>query len=489
MTPRHESREPGDAREPRVLGEPRDLKGPIGSGGCGDSGDSGGPSGTHGPEGPDDDAPEMDEQTPRDPHDAQPDEAMPSGLRPGKARPDEAQSAEAQSDGARPDEARPDEATAREESTAPKSEQPAPARALSATPATPAAPAAPAAPATHDVTPDGAVTDLDDLTSDEAALRALMHQAVDGLHASPDALEHLRRAVPLRRQRRRQAMLGAAAAVLLVCVSVPAVLRVADRTHHTAAAPVGVGSSYTVVPGTGGHHKGGSVNPSGSVTHAPGSSPTPSDEPTGPSSPPSTTGSTVPDCSSSQLGQGASAADSPDADGRVYGWFRVSNVSATSCTVPSAGVVRAVAHGSAEQAAIQVVSHTQGDPASGLPAAMSGTPIVLGPGQDYEVAFAWVPTGSAAGCVATSTPPTSSTPTPTTTSTQGSDQGTGTGSSSGSALPADGVPPTSSPPSVTLDHTPAAGAPLVVGPVIQGACAGTVYTTPPIAEPSGGVVP
>ncbi|MEW1865239.1 hypothetical protein AB0399_33480 [Streptomyces sp. NPDC088194] len=462
-----------------------------------------GPTGTHGPEGPDD-APEMDEQTPRAPHDphepheppqdetrdeasAQQEPPTPAEpASPGAADADDSGSAasgsadaDADAAGVADDSGSADAGSTDAGSTNAGADEPtAPVRAVSGH-ADPVG-----EPIMHDVTPLSGATDLDDLTSDEASLRALMHQAVDGLHASPDALEHLRRAVPLRRQRRRQAVLGAVAAVILVGLAVPAVVRVAGRSGHTTAAQVGVGSSYTVTPDAGGHRKGDAADPSGKATHRPDKDRPPAGTPTGPRSTPSGSGAPAPDCSSAQLGQGLSEADTPDADGRVYGWFRVANVSGTPCTVPSGGVIRAVAHGSAEQAAIQVVGHTQGDPATGLPAVMAETPIVLGPGQDYEVAFAWVPTSGTTGCVATTTPPTSSTPTPSSTGSDGSDQGTDSGSdsSSGNVQPAGGVPPTSAPASVTLDHTPAAGAPVVAGPVIQGACAGTVYTTPPIAE-------
>ncbi|WP_435178484.1 hypothetical protein [Actinacidiphila sp. bgisy145] len=448
----------------------RNPEGPTGPTG------PGGSRGTHGPEGPDD-ALEMDEQTPRDPHDAQPDDATVQQKPADPVTPaGSAASAGSAGSAAEPAPTAPDaggDSATAATSVFAASEDTANVRSLTAALFTP------------DVTPGGADGEggLDDgLTADEAALRVLMHRAVDGLHASPDALEHLRRAVPMRRQRRRQAILGAAAAALLVCVAVPAVLRVAHRTGHTAAAPVGVGSSYSLAPGTDGHHKGGQADPSDKATHSPDGTRTPSGRSTGHHTTPPVTGAAVPDCSSTQLGQGVSEAGSPDADGRVYGWFRVSNVSASSCTVPSPGVIRAVAHGSADQAAIQVVGHTVGDPASGLPATMSESPIVLLPGQGYEVAFAWVPTTGTGGCTAATTSPTTSTATPTATGTQSSDQGTGSGSSGGSVQSADGASPTTAPASVTLDHTPAAGAPVVTGPVIQGACAGTVYTTAAIAE-------
>ncbi|SEG95183.1 hypothetical protein SAMN05216223_13250 [Actinacidiphila yanglinensis] len=414
-----------------------------------------GPNGTHGPEAPDD-APGMDEQTPND---AQHDEAPAPESAPA------------------PDEATPPRETAPRE-TAPHEAAP------SSEAATPA-PAASDDDSTDDVTPGGLGTAaLGDLTADEASLRALMHDAVNGLHASPDALERLRRGVPLRRQRRRQAMLGAAAAVLLVGLAVPAVVRAAGSADHTTAAPVGSGSSYTVTSDPGAHRTDGAANPSGAATSAPDSSSKhSSDAPVGPPSSPSDSGAPAPDCSSAQLGKGASQAGSPDTGGRVYGWFRVSNVSDAPCTVPSGGIVQAVAHGSAEQSAIQVVGHTQGDPASDLPTDVSDGPIVLLPGQDYEVAFAWVPAAAGTdGCAATTPPPASSSPTPTATDTSGTDTGAEADGSGGEAQPPAGDPPSAPPPTVTLDHTPAAGAPVVAGPVLQDACAGTVYTTPAMAD-------
>jgi hypothetical protein len=280
-------------------------------------------------------------------------------------------------------------------------------------------------------------------------------------------------------------MFGAAAAVVLVGLGVPTVLRATSTSGAAGASPVGAGSAYSATPEAGGHSKGGAADPSGRATYTSGDSARqPADAPTGPAATPSGTRPPAPDCSGAQLGQGASQADTPDAGGRVYGWFRVSNVSDAPCTVPSGGVVRAVAHGSAEQGAIQVVGHTQGDPASGLPTDLSAAPIVLAPGQDYEVAFAWVPTGTAGtdGCASTTPVPATSTPTPSATDTSGPAEGEDSGGSDNGAQPPAGDPTPDPPSSVTLDHTPAAGAPVVSGPVIKGACAGTVYTTPPMPE-------
>jgi len=230
-------------------------------------------------------------------------------------------------------------------------------------------------------------------------------------------------------------------------------------------------------------------------------SPAPGDVPTSqspaasagsdPANPPVTLSGTsvaAPDCAGSQLGQGTSQADAPDSDGRVYGWFRVANVSDSACTVPNGGVVQAAAQGAADASRIQVVDHTAGDAATALPTASATVPVVLYPGDDYEVEFAWVPATDAGsgGCPVTPTAsPTTATPTesPTdspTTTTGGTDS-SGTGNTASTQLGND-APASSDPGSIALSHTPAAGAPVVTGPVIEGACAGTVYTTPAIAE-------
>jgi hypothetical protein len=337
-------------------------------------------------------------------------------------------------------------------------------------------------------------------TADEAALRALMHSAVQGLHASPDALEHLRRAIPARRQRRRQAMVGVAAALLLVGAAVPALIRAAGTTDGSSATAASVSDSRTDAPDATGHTLPGSGPdaPAGHVPPVPGGGPTPRSSTAGqtPTTVPSTvtgTGLPAPDCSSAQLGQGSSSLGTPDADGRVYGWFRVANVSDAACTVPSGGVVQAVAQGGADASRIQVVDHTSGDAATGLPAPGSAGPLVLDPGQDYEVAFAWVPdTPGPGGCPTPTTPTATPTETPTATgsTTSGTDAGggnpdAGSGAAVNDASSSGGdTSATPAPASIALNHTPAAGAPVVDGPVIQGACAGTVYTTAPLPAPT-----
>jgi hypothetical protein len=332
-------------------------------------------------------------------------------------------------------------------------------------------------------------------TADEAALRLLMQDAVSGLQPAPDALDHLRRAVPARRQRRRQAMVGAAAVVLLAGMAIPALLRATGATGTADTAATGLASAHTGAPDEDGHTSAwgdsgvstGEPPPGrpGDVPTTPPLTPGPGTDPANP--PVSTSGTlvAVPDCSSTHLGQGTSQAETPDSNGQVYGWFRVTNVSDLACAVPNAGVVQAFAQGAADPSKIQVVDHTDGDAATGLPAATAG-PVVLNPGDDYEVAFAFVPVSDGnSGCPVTPTP-TPTTPTPTDSPTEspattgGSDSGT-SGNSASTQLGND-APASPDPGSITLSHTPAAGAPVVDGPVIQGACAGTVYTTTAIPE-------
>ncbi|MGW4705839.1 hypothetical protein ACWEP1_36530, partial [Streptomyces sp. NPDC004285] len=62
---------------------------------------------------------------------------------------------------------------------------------------------------------------------DELALRRLFQDAVGDLEPSLGSLEHLRRAVPARRARKRQAIVGAAAAAVLIGTAVPAFVHVA----------------------------------------------------------------------------------------------------------------------------------------------------------------------------------------------------------------------------------------------------------------------
>lgn len=335
---------------------------------------------------------------------------------------------------------------------------------------------------------------------DEEALRALFHEAVRDLRPAPDTLEHLRRAVPARRLHRRQAMAGSVAALLLVGAAVPALVHAAGAAGGPTAAPAGPGGTRTPQPdddgradawGTSGDagkdRSGQDQGSSGRQTSASGGDGSSAGAATSPSLPPDA----APPCSAVQLGKGSSSAV-PDPDGHVHGWFRVSNVSTSACTVPPGpATVNVLARGAADPALIRVVDHTTGDAAPELPPpADTDQPLVLAPGQTYEVAFAWVPADTGpGGCPPPSSPPASPTATPTPTDTAGA-AAANAGSTPAAELDASadggqsaGTPTgTTAPPAIVLSHTPAAGAPVVTGPTLQDACAGTVYTTAPIVE-------
>lgn len=359
---------------------------------------------------------------------------------------------------------------------------------------------------------------------DEEAVRRLMRGAVGGLEPSDGALDHLRRAVPVRRTRRRQALGGAVAAAVLLGVGLPAVLHVADEIGSTGPGdrPANAASSRhhsegTVEdrqPGDGddppgdrsrdgsaarGDHRG---EPSGDGSRARGSEAPQSPGRTGTTARPepgATLGAVAPVCSRTQLGGGSGTVGAADAAGRVYGAFRIVNVSHAVCAVTGPGALVAQPRiGTAGNARISVVDHTSGDPAAGLPdPRREPEKVVLRPGQAYEVKFAWVPAGDGTsgactrGTGSSPTPGTSSSPsTPATTASRapaaptggapetpavdgsggsgGSGGGTGSGGSDGSGGGAGGI---------TLTNTPLAGEPAAAEARIPDACAGTVYHT------------
>lgn len=332
---------------------------------------------------------------------------------------------------------------------------------------------------------------------DEPALRRLMRDAVQGIEPSDDALDQLRTAVPARKARRRQALAGAGAAVLLACAAVPAVIHVANTADDPASQATGASGPHIAGHGSGTHNGGTDGGRQPSAVPGPGTGSPDGGDPTGPpgtdipaGTPPTAAFTTAgtpdaqpPVCSRSQLGAGTGGEVAPDAAGKVYGWFRVANVSARGCTVDGGGVVTATVQGGTGGPQVAVVDHTAGDPAAGLPD-VTAAPLVLEPGQAYEVKFAWVPDDDDTGGCSTSPSP-SSEPTPTTTG--GAVDGAGAGGTGGAtqqdgqATPATSSgspPPTAAPPGIALSHIPEVGSPAVAGTTIPGACAGTVYTTP-----------
>ncbi|MFC5145155.1 hypothetical protein [Streptomyces aureoversilis] len=336
---------------------------------------------------------------------------------------------------------------------------------------------------------------------DEQALRQLLQGAVEDIEPAPDALEHIRRAVPARRTRRRHALVGAAAALILGGTALPAVVHVAttgdeveERHANTASSqhtPEEPGAEPDRVGDGGGRPEEGEARNHDEKREqrknegSKGNEPKPAaSSPAGNLPAPTNTFAAVsPICDRDQLGKGSGSVGPADRDGRVYGAFRVVNVSRAVCTVGGPGTVAASPRGSAESGRVSVVDHTPGDAATGLPdPTTEPSEVILQPGQAYEVKFAWIPTadGTRNSCAK---------------NTGGASPAPSAGGGGASASPASGTaaaqqpsapdsPPPTPPPSIVLSHTPDVGEPAIADAKIDDACAGTVYRTGPIVTPS-----
>jgi hypothetical protein len=331
----------------------------------------------------------------------------------------------------------------------------------------------------------------DGLDSDELALRRLLHGAVQDIAPRDGTLEHLRRAVPARRARKRQAVVGMAAAALFVGTAVPALVHVSNATGSDANPSIaGHGSQAQGGTSEGRSTEGTGDKPGGSsgkteekdkaTEEKPDkgkgggteSGPGDSADPSAPSS-----DSAAP-CAADQLGA-TGWADAPDSMGTVYGTFRITNVSGAGCTVSGPGSLVPLAQGAADPAKIGQAAHVAGDPAANLPDPSVEVPqLVLLPGAAYEVRFAWVPSET---CPTDSGPPPtggetggpSPDPTPTetpTTSTEGTSTGGDTGTTT-QLMAEDGTVDGS----VAVSYTAEAGT--GAGVTVPNACAGTVYRT------------
>ncbi|MEV6671341.1 hypothetical protein [Streptomyces sp. NPDC051162] len=333
---------------------------------------------------------------------------------------------------------------------------------------------------------------------DEQALRRLLRGAVDEIEPSADALEQLRRAVPARRTRRRQALVGVAAAVILGGTALPALLHVAgtgiatDERHANTASAQNAQQESDEGLSDGVAEGGGSPRPdapAGKDRRTDDGRKPEGDKPDNEIKPSGSPGGTVPDpantfaavsptCDRDQLGKGSGTVGAADKDGRVYGAFRVVNVSHSVCTVAGPGTVAASARGSADSARVSVVDHTPGDAATGLPnPTAEPSEVILQPGQAYEVKFAWIPAsdGGPSGCAKNTG---GATPTPGGSAAPSSSAGA---SAEGNKPSVSDPPPPPPPPSVVLSHTPDVGEPAIADTKINEACAGTVYRTGPLA--------
>ncbi|WP_427166636.1 hypothetical protein ACQF4J_22235 [Streptomyces sp. C1-1] len=335
-----------------------------------------------------------------------------------------------------------------------------------------------------DQSPDG-------FDSDELALRRMLHQAVQTVEPRDGTLEHLRRAVPARRARKRQAMVGMAAAALFLGTAVPALVHVSNSTGSDVNPSVAgqasqaqgganqgkTNGSESTAGGTSG--KSGNAGKNGTKGDGKGKN---SGAATGGTAgtDPSATSATAPVCTAGQLGQATGSAAAPDAAGTVYGTFRVVNVSSTSCTVDALGSVGFQTAGAADSTKISTMRHVSGDAAAGLPDPSTElASLILQPGAAYEVKFAWVPsqscpsTGGDSGGTTDGGPTADPSPTgDTTSSTTGT---TSTGTDSGvttQMLRTDGTADGS----VIVSHTTQAGSPTATA-TVPNACAGIVYYT------------
>ncbi|WP_437070860.1 hypothetical protein [Streptomyces sp. enrichment culture] len=241
------------------------------------------------------------------------------------------------------------------------------------------------------------------LGSDELALRRLLHEAVQDVEPRDGTLDHLRRAVPARRARKRQAAVGMAAAALFLGTAVPALVHVSNSTGSADPSPVGHGAAAQGGAGEGKGEDGGQGEGGGTDGGA-GKGGTDGGRPADPDKGGSggsgsgggggssdTGGSGAPECTADQLSATGSLG-APDSMGAVYGTFRVTNNGDGSCTVSGPGTVTPLAQGAADPGRIGVASHVAGDAAGGLPdPSLEAGRLVLLPGAAYEVRFGWVP--------------------------------------------------------------------------------------------------
>ncbi|MFF4314907.1 hypothetical protein [Streptomyces sp. NPDC001507] len=335
---------------------------------------------------------------------------------------------------------------------------------------------------------------LDGLDTDELALRRLLHSAVDDLAPRDGSLDHLRRAVPARRARKRQAAVGMAAAALFIGTAVPALVHVSNSGGTDPNTSMAGQASQAQGGATGGKNPDGGTSTSGGTGgQAAGQSPGGTkgggkSETTGAVSgtkvvPTAGAASSAPVCTSAQLGTPTSTVGAPDSTGVVYGTFRVVNVSTTSCTVGGPGSVGVLAQGAADATKIAAARHVAGDAAAGLPDPTTElTGLVLAPGAAYEEKFGFVPSetcptsGSSTGGSTDTGGTGGSTASPSPTDGATSSAGTTTSGSDGTTtqlLTEDGGTADGS---VAVSYTPQAGSP-TGSATVTNACAGTVYWT------------
>ncbi|MQY15033.1 hypothetical protein SRB5_52100 [Streptomyces sp. RB5] len=327
---------------------------------------------------------------------------------------------------------------------------------------------------------------------EEDALRALLHGAVDDLAPREGVLDHLRYAVPARRARRRQLMVGAAALLVLAVASVPALLRTGGiggdggRPLAVASSPATPESGESPDGGTSGEVGGGDSTHGGGEQGEATQGPHDGTDGTGSGGGPNGTKPvSAPPCKAGDLVEESATTSPPDSRGNVTGQIKMANASSAPCSVAGAGSVRTVA----ADARIDTAQHTDGDVASGLLPAVAPEPepITLAAGEAYVLAFAFVPAPEAA-----ETCPATGPDTPAPGPTEGTDTNTPTGDTgevlsntttqlmvtdTGGAN--DGTPPPPETTEVAITHTPEGGG-RTATVTVPATCAGTVFYTPPL---------
>ncbi|MFE9765182.1 hypothetical protein ACFYPC_11725 [Streptomyces sp. NPDC005808] len=307
----------------------------------------------------------------------------------------------------------------------------------------------------------------------------MLRQAVQEIEPTDGTLDHLRRAVPVRRARKRQAVVGMAAAALFIGTAVPALLHVSNASGSNASPSIAGNSSQTQGGSAQGKTEDGGergVGGSSDTVKEPGKEGTTSTPEatkdagsgavTGGAGPTETSTMSVPQCTADQLGGATSTLGDPDSTGTIYGSFAVSNVSTTACAVSGAGSVTTVTQGAADATKVNVVNHVAGDAATSLPDPSTEVASpVLQPGISYVVKFAWVPSET---CPTIEPSPD---PTPTEDGTIG-----GTSTDSGGTSTQLVTEDASVDGSVTVSHTDQTGT-VTATTTISNACAGTVYRT------------
>ncbi|MFD7247550.1 hypothetical protein [Streptomyces massasporeus] len=333
-----------------------------------------------------------------------------------------------------------------------------------------------------DQSPDG-------FDSDELDLRSMLHQVVQEMEPRDGTLDYLRKAVPQRRARKRQAVVGMAAAALFIGTAIPALVHVSNATGSDANPSVAGHASET----QGGASQG--KGPDGGESTAGGSSgkaegkdkgdkkEKDKDKGSGASTgasqgadPSSTVAAGIPVCTPAQLGPASGSSNAPDSTGAVSGSFRVTNVSGAACTVTGPGSVTALPQGAADMSKVGSARHAAGDAAAGLlpDPSLEAAQLVLQPGIGYDVKFAWVPSETCptpGGSVGGPDP----SPDPTPSDDPAATGGTSTGGDTGTApqlVREDGTVDGS----VAVTYTPVTGSG-ATSVTVSNACAGTVYWT------------